>query len=141
MEAQLCRKACPALGDCKFVESGIVEAASICFLLGKIEAAPLRSHEVRNSPTFFKRISVFLRTKAGFWLFMTALAGISATGFAAINRYFDPEALVQAETAERVRRDMETVLNLGVMLISEISHKEMSQLPCIKVLYSSMYLI
>jgi hypothetical protein len=47
------------------------------------------------------------------------LAGVGATGLTAIQRYFDREEIVKRETADRARRDTETMLKLGPMLTSE----------------------
>lgn len=73
----------------------------------------------KEPPTFLDRVSAFLETKAGFWLLTTVLAGLTATGFTAVKRYIDRDAIAQTEIAERARRDMETVLKLGPMLTSD----------------------
>lgn len=70
-------------------------------------------------PGLLERISAFLETKAGFWLLTTALAGIAATGFTSLQRFLDREEIAQRESAERARRDMDTVLKLGPMLTSD----------------------
>lgn len=70
-------------------------------------------------PGFLVRCSMFLETKAGFWLLTTVLAGVTATGFTALQRYIDREEIAQHEAAERARRDMDTVLKLGPMLTSD----------------------
>ena len=70
-------------------------------------------------PTFLERCSAFLETKAGFWLLTTVLAGVTATGFTFLQRYIDREEIAQRETADRARRDMDTVLKLGPMLTSD----------------------
>lgn len=66
-----------------------------------------------------ERFSAFLETKAGFWLLTTALAGVAATGFTSLQRFLDREQIAQRESAERARRDMDTVLKLGPMLTSD----------------------
>ena len=67
-------------------------------------------------PTVIERFSTFLETKAGFWLLTTVLAGLTATGFTALQRHLDREEIAQREMTDRARLDMETVLKLGPML-------------------------
>jgi hypothetical protein len=69
-----------------------------------------------HSPTLLERISAFFETKAGFWILTTVLAGLAATGFSTLQRFLDRDEIAQRETAERARRDMETVLKLGPLL-------------------------
>lgn len=71
-----------------------------------------------GAPGFLARCMAFLETKAGFWLLTTVLAGITATGFSSLQRYFDREEIAKREAADRARRDMETVLKLGPMITS-----------------------
>jgi hypothetical protein len=73
----------------------------------------------KRSFSLLERMSMFFETKAGFWLLTTVLAGVVATGLTAIQRYFDREEIVKRETADRARRDTETMLKLGPMLTSE----------------------
>jgi hypothetical protein len=72
-----------------------------------------------HSPTLLERISAFFETKAGFWILTTVLAGLAATGFSTLQRFLDRDEIAQRETAERARRDMETVLKLGPLLTSD----------------------
>ncbi|HEX7863913.1 MAG TPA: hypothetical protein VF555_03140 [Variovorax sp.] len=82
--------------------------------------------EVRKSlaapqgpPSLLDRLSAFGDSKVGFWLLTTVLAGLVATGFTRLQRYWDQEDIARRELAERSRRDADTLLKLGPMLTSD----------------------
>jgi hypothetical protein len=73
----------------------------------------------KGPPTLMDRLSAFGDSKVGFWLLTTVLAGLVATGFTKLQRYFDQEDIARRELAERSRRDADMLLKLGPLLTSD----------------------
>jgi hypothetical protein len=73
----------------------------------------------KGPPSLMDRLSAFGDSKVGFWLLTTVLAGLVATGFTKLQRYFDQEDIARRELAERSRRDADMLLKLGPLLTSD----------------------
>jgi hypothetical protein len=73
----------------------------------------------KGPPSPMDRLSAFGDSKVGFWLLTTVLAGLVATGFTKLQRYFDQEDIARRELAERSRRDADMLLKLGPLLTSD----------------------
>jgi len=84
-----------------------------------IRAQAQKDFAAQKTPlTRLQKFNAFLESKVGFWLLATVLAGLVTSAYGYLQIYLDREKVARQKEIEDSRRDIEVVIRIAPMLIS-----------------------